>query len=49
MRECAAPEHPVDHLGVGRGGLGGPVDSTTAPTSAEYDWIRVYRYVVARG
>ncbi len=23
----------------------GPVDSTTAPTSAEYDWIRVYRYV----
>ena len=23
----------------------GPVDSATAPTSAEYDWIRVYRYV----
>jgi hypothetical protein len=23
----------------------GPVDSTTAPTSAEYDWIRVYCYV----
>ncbi len=23
----------------------GPVDSSTAPTSVEYDWIRVYRYV----
>lgn len=23
----------------------GPVDATTAPTKAEYDWIRVYRYV----
>jgi len=23
----------------------GPVDSSTAPTSAEYDWIRVYRYI----
>jgi beta-glucanase (GH16 family) len=22
----------------------GPVDATTVPTSAEYDWIRVYRY-----
>jgi beta-glucanase (GH16 family) len=22
----------------------GPVDTTTVPTSAEYDWIRVYRY-----
>jgi len=26
-------------------GWAGPVDTTTAPTSAEYDWIRVYRYV----
>ncbi len=26
-------------------GWAGPVDSSTAPTSAEYDWIRVYRYV----
>jgi beta-glucanase (GH16 family) len=23
----------------------GPVDATTAPTTAEYDWIRVYDYV----
>jgi endo-1,3-1,4-beta-glycanase ExoK len=23
----------------------GPVDATTAPTAAQYDWIRVYRYV----
>ncbi|WP_434042964.1 MULTISPECIES: family 16 glycosylhydrolase [Sorangium] len=23
----------------------GPVDSSTAPTRAEYDWLRVYRYV----
>ena len=23
----------------------GPVDTTTVPTSADYDWIRVYRYV----
>lgn len=25
-------------------GWAGPVDATTSPTSAEYDWIKVYRY-----
>ncbi len=28
----------------GSAGWAGPVDETTAPTSAEYDWIRVYDY-----
>jgi endo-1,3-1,4-beta-glycanase ExoK len=26
-------------------GWAGPVDTTTAPTRAQYDWLRVYRYV----
>ncbi|HLV22402.1 MAG TPA: family 16 glycosylhydrolase [Polyangiaceae bacterium] len=29
----------------GAPGWAGAVDATTAPTSADYDWIRVYRYV----
>ncbi|WP_437728326.1 family 16 glycosylhydrolase [Sorangium sp. So ce861] len=29
----------------GSPGWAGPVDSSTAPTRAEYDWLRVYRYV----
>ncbi len=30
-------------------GWAGPVDTSTAPTSVEYDWIRVYRYVEQGG
>ena len=41
----AAPEHPADDLGIVRGGLGGSDRGTTAPTSADYDWIRVYNWV----
>jgi len=25
-------------------GWAGPIDETTSPTSAEYDWIKVYSY-----
>src|SRR5690606_7584226 len=32
----------------GAPGWAGAVDATTAPTSADYDWIRVYRYVAPR-
>ena len=28
-------------------GWAGPIDTTTAPTSADYDWIRVYDWVPA--
>ena len=26
-------------------GWAGPIEATTAPTSADYDWIRVYNWV----
>ena len=42
----AAPEHPADDLGVVRRRAGRARSTpTTAPTSADYDWIRVYNWV----
>ena len=41
----AATEHPADDLGVGSADWAGPIQPDSAPTSADYDWIRVYNWL----